>query len=280
MAARNAESCVQSMWALLPSVCNYPSDTTKSFSLIAKTLGDVLHKEPELRCLVRSSLKTLVAQNRKVRGDKMDDKVAGKIMDEEISEFNVAEQRASPLYTAEVAAANLNAVSGYSRKFWPLLFNLFVAAPAERRRDVQLTIAAIASISDKQACKRARKGATLGGSEAEVRKGEGEGTASLGAWLMVEWNSRVRERGREKKVRTLFILEKGGCVRGRGLCVCFQLSDGLVLLRARVFCGGLDFCGEGTGRERENERSHTNTSSTSHASRGVGDYGKRGRPWN
>ena len=153
VAAKNAESCVQSIWALLPSVCNYPSDTANSFSLIAKTLGDVLQKEPELRGLVCSSLKTLVAQNRKARGDKMDDKVAGKIIEEEISELNVAEQRASSLYTPEVAAANLKAISGYSRNFLPLLFNLFVASPAERRGDLQLTIAAIASISDKQTCK-------------------------------------------------------------------------------------------------------------------------------
>lgn len=154
VAAKNAESCVQSIWALLPSVCNYPSDTAKSFSLIAKTLGDVLTKEPELRGLVCSSLKTLVAQNRKARGDKMDDKIAGKIIEEDISEeLNAAEQRARSLYTSEVAAANLKTISGYSRNFLPLLFNLFVASPAEKRGDLQLTIAAIASISDKQTVK-------------------------------------------------------------------------------------------------------------------------------
>ncbi|KAG0609787.1 hypothetical protein M758_7G013900 [Ceratodon purpureus] len=154
VAAKNAESCVQSIWALLPSFCNYPSDTAQSFSLIAKTLGDVLTKEQDLRGLVCSSLKTLVAQNRKARGDKMDDKVAGKLIEEENSEeLNVAEQRARSLYTPEVAAANLKTISGYSRNFLPLLFNLFVASPAERRGDLQLTIAAIASISDKQTVK-------------------------------------------------------------------------------------------------------------------------------
>jgi ribosomal RNA-processing protein 12 len=146
VASKNAESCVQSIWALLPSVCNYPSDTAKSFNHIAKTLGDVLMKEPELRGLVCSSLRTLVAQNRKAMGDTMNDGVAG----ENSEELNVAVQRARSLYTPKVAAANLNTISGYSRNFLPLLFNLFVVSPAEKRGDLQLTIAAIASISDKQ----------------------------------------------------------------------------------------------------------------------------------
>ena len=93
-------------------MCNYPSHSAKSFSLIAKTLGDVRQKEPDSPCLVCSSLKTLVAQNRKARGDRMGDKVGGEIIEEEISELNVAEQRASSLYTPEVAAANLKAISG------------------------------------------------------------------------------------------------------------------------------------------------------------------------
>ena len=146
VASKNAESCVQSIWALLPSVCNYPSDTAKSFNHIAKTLGDVLMKEPELRGLVCSSLRTLVAQNRKAIGDTMNDGVAG----ENSEELNVAVLRARSLYTPEVAAANLNTISGYSRNFLPLLFNLFVVSPAEKRGDLQLTVAAIASISDKQ----------------------------------------------------------------------------------------------------------------------------------
>ncbi|KAG0554229.1 hypothetical protein KC19_12G074700 [Ceratodon purpureus] len=147
VASKNAESCVQSIWALLPSVCNYPSDTARSFSHIAKTLGDVLIKEPELRGLVCSSLRILVTQNRKAKGDT----IAEKLVEGENSEdLNVAEQRARSKYTPEVAAANLNAISGYSRNFLPLLFNLFVVSPAEKRGDLQLTIAAIASISDKQ----------------------------------------------------------------------------------------------------------------------------------
>lgn len=59
VASKNAESCVQSIWALLPAVCNYPVDTAKNFSLIAKALGDALTKEPELRGLICSSLKVL-----------------------------------------------------------------------------------------------------------------------------------------------------------------------------------------------------------------------------
>jgi hypothetical protein len=59
----------------LPSVCNYPSDTAENFSLTAKTLEDVLMKEPELKDLVYSSLRTLEAQNKEARGDNMVHKV-------------------------------------------------------------------------------------------------------------------------------------------------------------------------------------------------------------
>lgn len=60
MASRNAESLSHSIWALLPSFCNYPTDTAKSFRLVAKSLGDVLTNEPELRGIICFSLQVSV----------------------------------------------------------------------------------------------------------------------------------------------------------------------------------------------------------------------------
>jgi hypothetical protein len=56
VAAKNADSCVESLWALLPSVCNFPVDTAAKFGYLAKTLGDALNKEKALRGLICSSL--------------------------------------------------------------------------------------------------------------------------------------------------------------------------------------------------------------------------------
>ena len=49
-----------------------------------------------------------------------------------------------------------------------------------------------------------------------MRKGEGEGTASLGAWLVVELNSRVRERERGKKGAHLINFGEGRVCPGPG----------------------------------------------------------------
>ncbi|CAM6087178.1 unnamed protein product [Calypogeia fissa] len=154
IAARNAEACVQSLWALLPSVCNYPSDTAAKFGFLAKTLGDALNTEVELRGLICCSLQILILQNRVARGDKLEGKKELKAIEEMNSgDLNAAEEMARAAYTADVASANLVAIAGYSRNFLPLLFNIFLASPAAKRGDLQDTIASIASISDGQTVK-------------------------------------------------------------------------------------------------------------------------------
>ncbi|XP_059075817.1 uncharacterized protein LOC131047356 isoform X2 [Cryptomeria japonica] len=61
VASRNRQACAHSLWALLPSFCNYPVDTAQNFQFLAKTLGDALVKEPELRGIICSSLQATIA---------------------------------------------------------------------------------------------------------------------------------------------------------------------------------------------------------------------------
>ncbi|KAJ7533387.1 hypothetical protein O6H91_13G046200 [Diphasiastrum complanatum] len=153
VASKNAEACVQSIWALLPSFCNYPCDIAKSFRLIAKPLGDALDKEVELRGLICSSLQILIRQNRLARGDRIELENADDNGLEHSASVSGAAEKARKLYTAEAASVNLSAIAVFSRNFLPLLFNLFNTASREKRGDLQATIEAFASISDKATVK-------------------------------------------------------------------------------------------------------------------------------
>ncbi|BFI25857.1 ribosomal RNA-processing protein 12 [Marchantia polymorpha subsp. ruderalis] len=157
VAAKNCEACVESIWALLPSVCNYPVDTATDFGRIAKTLGDALNKEAGLRGLICSALQTLILQNRMARGDQLEGKKELKAMEEfnssESTSVSNARARVADCYTPDAASASLATIAGYSRNFLPLLFNQFLAQPSEKRGDLQATIASIASVSDQQTVK-------------------------------------------------------------------------------------------------------------------------------
>ncbi|KAL2650995.1 hypothetical protein R1flu_019123 [Riccia fluitans] len=157
VAAKNCEACVESLWALLPSICNYPVDTATDFGRLAKTLGDALNKEAGLRGLICSALQTLILQNRMARGDQLEGKKELKAVEElsslEFGSVLDARARVRDFYTPDAASASLSAIAGYSRNFLPLLFNVFLAQPSEKRGDLQATIASIASISDQQTVK-------------------------------------------------------------------------------------------------------------------------------
>ena len=51
-------------------------------------------------------------------------------------------------FTAEMAAGQAAAVAKYSRNFLPILFNLFVAAPPERRGELSATVGCFAQVTD------------------------------------------------------------------------------------------------------------------------------------
>ncbi|GLJ21439.1 hypothetical protein SUGI_0394870 [Cryptomeria japonica] len=151
VASRNRQACAHSLWALLPSFCNYPVDTAQNFQFLAKTLGDALVKEPELRGIICSSLQILIQQNKRPQ-----DKSQGGsniVEDFEYLEVSDAEQRAKFHYTSEVSLKNMKALTSYSRKFLSILFKIFISSPPDKRGYLQATIADIASVSDKSLIK-------------------------------------------------------------------------------------------------------------------------------
>jgi len=63
VSSRNAEAIAYSLWSLLPSFCNYPSDTAKSFMNLEKHLRSKLKEEPDIRGIICTSLRLLIQQN-------------------------------------------------------------------------------------------------------------------------------------------------------------------------------------------------------------------------
>ncbi|GBG72256.1 hypothetical protein CBR_g11186 [Chara braunii] len=152
VAAKNSEACIVQIWAILPALCNYPSDTARSFRLLAKAIGDALLKEPELRGSICSSLQILINQNKKARGDpglnNEEDAEEEKVSDADGKPLTAAEERARALHTPEVVSANLAAIGAFARNFLPLLFNVFISLEPEKRAFLQQTIDAFASVAD------------------------------------------------------------------------------------------------------------------------------------
>eukprot|EP00252_Welwitschia_mirabilis_P010186 TRINITY_DN23354_c0_g1_i1.p1 TRINITY_DN23354_c0_g1~~TRINITY_DN23354_c0_g1_i1.p1 ORF type:complete len:1288 (-),score=292.56 TRINITY_DN23354_c0_g1_i1:436-4299(-) len=142
VAARNLESCVYSLWSLLPSFCNYPVDTSENFPLLAVTLHNKLSEEPDLRGIICSSLQILIQQNKNARHQNLGN-VDG-------LEESLAVQRAKSQYNTDTASQNVQALASYSPKFLQVLFTIFMSSPEDKRGFVQVTIAEFASISDKK----------------------------------------------------------------------------------------------------------------------------------
>lgn len=152
-AAKKTEACVQSLWALFPAFCNFPSDTAQSFGRIAKPVGSVLSEQPELRGVVCHGLQMLIRQNRVALGELVAPVLNGEDSIESPTVNKPAEERAKALYTEKTAKTNLAAIASFSRNFLPLLFNIFIAAPPEKRGVLQVTIGELASVSEKKVVK-------------------------------------------------------------------------------------------------------------------------------
>ena len=56
VASHNTQSCVHTLWSMIPSFCNYPIDTSENFLDIAKKLRASLLKKPDLHGITCSSL--------------------------------------------------------------------------------------------------------------------------------------------------------------------------------------------------------------------------------
>lgn len=143
------------IWAVLPAFCHWTSDTSTSFHGIARELGARVQSRPELRGIICAALRQLVKDNLQV--SKTSD-VSGPALDEEGEEFAQVQiptlesglNEVPEFYTVDLASRNLDAISGYSKNFLPVLFNLYISLPPDKRGDIHATIRSFSLVTDKK----------------------------------------------------------------------------------------------------------------------------------
>ena len=159
--AQRCAAAEAALWSLLPAFCRWPEDTADSFSSLAPSLGSALSARADLRGPLTEALRRLIRQARacqKADGDEHDESDdENDIFFDEEDATKQANELANTLedrpdwFTLEIANAQLAAVAKFSRNFLPILFNLFVAAPADRRGELASTVGAFAQIMDANA---------------------------------------------------------------------------------------------------------------------------------
>lgn len=143
--SRSTDALVHALWSLLPSFCNYASDTAESFNDLEQALCGALQDEPEFRGIICMSLQILVQQNKKI---------VEEMNDLSDSEVGSARHRAIANYTPQVTADNLSALKSSARKLLHVLSGVFLNTTKDDAGCLQSTIGEFASIADKEAVSR------------------------------------------------------------------------------------------------------------------------------
>ncbi|MBA0638959.1 hypothetical protein Goklo_022022 [Gossypium klotzschianum] len=138
--SRSADALVYSVWSLLPSFCNYPLDTAKSFKDLLKPICSALDEEHDIRGIICSSLQILIQQNKRIKEGKDDADGA---------EICPAKQRAISHYTPEIAGENLNVLTASAPQLLKLLSGIFMKSTVDEGGSLQSTIGEFASIAHK-----------------------------------------------------------------------------------------------------------------------------------
>ncbi|CAI0387632.1 unnamed protein product [Linum tenue] len=138
VSARSVDALAYKLWSLLPSFCNYPSDTAESFKDLGEALCTALREEHDVRAILCTALQNLVQQNKKVREGFND------LADAEV---DIAKQRALSNYTPEVAKHNLSVLRSFSGKLLPILSGIFLDSEKDDGGCLQSTISDFASIA-------------------------------------------------------------------------------------------------------------------------------------
>jgi ribosomal RNA-processing protein 12 len=148
------------LWSLLPAFCRWPQDASESFPGLAPSLGSALSARADLRGPLTEALRRLIQQARAVvNADKADadsDRDDDDDEDDEDDEDKAKEAAATALlledrpdwFSAQIAEGQAATVAKYARNFLPILFNLFVAAPPERRGELSATVGCFAQITE------------------------------------------------------------------------------------------------------------------------------------
>jgi ribosomal RNA-processing protein 12 len=130
VAAKNFTILYYQIWDLFPSFATYPTDVTTSFKGLAKTLGNMLTSDENLRKCICEGLINLIEKNRSV---------ASSDGSESQVEFPISPQQAKQ---------NLAAIAVFSKNFLPILFNIYSVVPAEEIGTVHRAIESFVSISE------------------------------------------------------------------------------------------------------------------------------------
>ncbi|CAJ1940559.1 unnamed protein product [Sphenostylis stenocarpa] len=136
VSSRNADALAYSLWSLLPSFCNYPSDTAKSFLNLEKHLRNKLMEELDIRGIICTSLRLLIQQNNIVD---LEDKG---YIDEDIAKEQVH-------YSPQVARDNLYVLKSSAKNWLKDLSEVFLKSMKDDGGCLQCTIGDVASIADK-----------------------------------------------------------------------------------------------------------------------------------
>ena len=167
--AQRCAAAEAALWSLLPAFCRWPEDAAEAFPTLAPSLGSALSARADLRGPLTEALRRLIRQaaaaarrddaDERSDDENDDDDEDDGLLDEEAEAKRAAETEAiledrPDAFNADVANAQTAAVAKFSRNFLPILFNLFVATPPERRGELGATVGAFAQITDS---------ATLGG---------------------------------------------------------------------------------------------------------------------
>ncbi|XP_033147612.1 RRP12-like protein isoform X2 [Brassica rapa] len=140
-ASRSVDSLVYSLWALLPSFCNYPVDTAESFEDLGRILCGALQTQAETRGVICTSLNILIQQNKDV--------VEGK----EVPVNDAASPalvRAITRYDSHHAAANLEVMRSCAPKLLDVLSKIFHESGKDDGGSLQSAIGNLASIAEKK----------------------------------------------------------------------------------------------------------------------------------
>ncbi|GAB4838105.1 hypothetical protein Ancab_027636 [Ancistrocladus abbreviatus] len=138
--SRSADALVYSLWSLLPSFCNYPSDTAESYKDLEKVLCNALSEEPALRGVICSSLQILIHQNKLILEGGVN------VFADEVS---ISTKRAVACYTEKVASDNLSVFRSSSRRMLSVLSKVFKESAIDSGGSLQTAIGQFASISEK-----------------------------------------------------------------------------------------------------------------------------------
>uniref|UniRef100_A0A1J3F6E5 RRP12-like protein n=1 Tax=Noccaea caerulescens TaxID=107243 RepID=A0A1J3F6E5_NOCCA len=139
-ASRSVDSLVYSLWALLPSFCNYPVDTVESFVDLGQVLCGALQTQAETRGIICTSLNILIQQNKEI--------VDGKEVS--ANDASPAVLRATARYDSHHAAANLKVLRSCAPRLLDVLSRIFHESGKDDGGSLQSAIGNLASIAEKK----------------------------------------------------------------------------------------------------------------------------------